>query len=51
VALRRPTIRATCFSRQADLRRVRRPRVFNSAAIPRSVHTKNQTRRKLSDGN
>src|SRR6185369_6506672 len=30
-------IRATCSSRQADARRVRRPRAFSSVAIPRSV--------------
>jgi hypothetical protein len=35
--LRVPTIRATCSSRQAEARRVRQPREFNSAAIPRSV--------------
>jgi hypothetical protein len=35
--LRRPTILATCSSLQAEARRVRRPRAFSSAAIPRSV--------------
>jgi hypothetical protein len=35
--LRGHTIRATCSSRQAEARRVRRPRAFSSAAIPRSV--------------
>jgi hypothetical protein len=31
-------IRATCSSLQAEARRVRKPRAFSWAAMPRSVH-------------